>query len=152
MNEKAKEIGCENTFFITPNGLDAELETDGTQKQHSCTATDLAAIMRYCAFMSPQKETFLTITRTASRQFYSLKKAQDGTFETGTRAVSAANHNAFFQMENRIYRKSGILLCGRAYKRGKKFYHCAAGVRLAEQSHMEMARCEAAFGIWIGSI
>ena len=39
MNEKAKEIGCENTFFITPNGLDAELETDGTQKQHSCTAT-----------------------------------------------------------------------------------------------------------------
>ena len=98
MNEKAKEIGCENTFFITPNGLDAELETDGTQKQHSCTATDLAAIMRYCAFMSPQKETFLTITRTASRQFYSLKKAQDGTFETGTRAVSAANHNAFLQM------------------------------------------------------
>ena len=98
MNEKAKEIGCENTFFITPNGLDAELETDGTQKQHSCTATDLAAIMRYCAFMSPQKETFLTITRTASRQFCSLKKAQDGTFETGTRTVSAANHNAFLQM------------------------------------------------------
>ena len=98
MNEKAKKIGCENTFFITPNGLDAEIETDGTQKQHSCTATDLAAIMRYCAFMSPQKETFLTITRTASRQFYSLKKAQDGTFETGTRAVSAANHNAFLQM------------------------------------------------------
>lgn len=98
MNEKAKEIGCENTFFITPNGLDAELETDGIQKQHSCTAADLAAIMRYCAFMSPQKETFLTITRTASRQFYSLKKAQDGTFETGTRAVSAANHNAFLQM------------------------------------------------------
>lgn len=98
MNEKAKEIGCENTFFITPNGLDAELETDGIQKQHSCTATDLAAIMRYCAFMSPQKEMFLTITRTASRQFYSLKKAQDGTFETGTRAVSAANHNAFLQM------------------------------------------------------
>ena len=98
MNEKAKEIGCENTFFITPNGLDAELETDGTQKQHSCTAADLAAIMRYCAFMSPQKETFLTITRTASRQFCSLKKAQDGTFETGTRTVSAANHNAFLQM------------------------------------------------------
>ncbi len=76
MNEKAKEIGCENTFFITPNGLDAELETDGTQKQHSCTATDLAAIMPrlLCVYVSPQKETFLTITRTASRQFCSLKK------------------------------------------------------------------------------
>ena len=24
MNRKAKELGCENTYFITPNGLDAE--------------------------------------------------------------------------------------------------------------------------------
>lgn len=98
MNEKAKEIGCENTFFLTPNGLDAEIETGGVQKQHSCTAEELAAIMRYCVFLSPQKKTFLTITRTASRQFYSLKRAQDGTFETETRLVSAVNHNAFLQM------------------------------------------------------
>ena len=26
MNEKAKEIGCTDTFFVTPNGLDAEGE------------------------------------------------------------------------------------------------------------------------------
>ena len=26
MNQKAKEIGCENTWFITPNGLDATAE------------------------------------------------------------------------------------------------------------------------------
>ena len=131
MNEKAKEIGCENTFFITPNGLDAELETDGTQKQHSCTATDLAAIMRYCAFMSPQKETFLTITRTASRQFYSLKKAQDGTFETGTRAVSAANHNAFLQMMDGMLSgktgftgKAGYCFVGAAKKNGITLTSC----------------------------
>ena len=131
MNEKAKEIGCENTFFITPNGLDAELETDGTQKQHSCTATDLAAIMRYCAFMSPQKETFLTSTRTASRQFYSLKKAQDGTFETGTRAVSAANHNAFLQMMDGMLSgktgftgKAGYCFVGAAKKNGITLTSC----------------------------
>ena len=131
MNEKAKEIGCENTFFITPNGLDAELETDGTQKQHSCTATDLAAIMRYCAFMSPQKETFLTITRTASRQFCSLKKAQDGTFETGTRTVSAANHNAFLQMMDGMLSgktgftgKAGYCYVG-ALTKGKKSFTIA---------------------------
>ena len=29
MNEKAKEIGCENTWFITPNGLDAQEEVQG---------------------------------------------------------------------------------------------------------------------------
>ena len=28
MNKKAKEIGCENTYFITPNGLDEEDEKE----------------------------------------------------------------------------------------------------------------------------
>ena len=50
MNRKAKEIGCENTYFITPNGLDAEKEIEtadgGMQKvMHSTTAADLARIM-----------------------------------------------------------------------------------------------------------
>ena len=44
MNEKAKEIGCADSHFITPNGLDAEDE----EGAHSTTAADLAKIMRYC--------------------------------------------------------------------------------------------------------
>ena len=44
MNAKAKEIGCTDTYFITPNGLDAEDENG----MHSTTAVDLARIMSYC--------------------------------------------------------------------------------------------------------
>ena len=44
MNQKAKEIGCKNTYFVTPNGLDNSDDL-GT---HSTTAKDLALIMRYC--------------------------------------------------------------------------------------------------------
>ena len=31
MNEKAKAIGCMNTFFITPNGLDASVQVKDSQ-------------------------------------------------------------------------------------------------------------------------
>ena len=81
MNQKAKHLGCYHTYFITPNGLDAEDE----HGKHSTTARDLARIMRYCAFQSPCRETFLEITRTASRTI------QD---ESGNRSFYLANHNA----------------------------------------------------------
>ena len=32
LNRKAKQIGCKNTYFITPNGLDAE---DENGKHHT---------------------------------------------------------------------------------------------------------------------
>ncbi len=40
MNAKAKEIGCENTRFVTPNGLHDE--------EHVSTCEDLAKIALYC--------------------------------------------------------------------------------------------------------
>ena len=43
MNQKARDLGCENTYFITPNGLDAEKGG----KIHSTTAYDLAKIASY---------------------------------------------------------------------------------------------------------
>lgn len=60
MNEKAKEIGCEDTYFITPNGLDAE-DKNGF---HHTTASDLCRIMAYCTWESPNKDMFLEITQT----------------------------------------------------------------------------------------
>ena len=62
MNEKAKEIGCKDTYFITPNGLDAEDEVGF----HHTTAEDLCKIMAYCTWESPKKEMFLEITQTSS--------------------------------------------------------------------------------------
>lgn len=89
MNEKAKEIGCTDTHFITPNGLDAVEIVDGGEVRHSTTAKDLARIMRYCIMISPERERFLEITRTAN---YSFANRQ------GSRSYSCTNHNAFLNM------------------------------------------------------
>lgn len=92
MNEKAKKIGCENTYFITPNGLDGTDE-EGT---HGTTGADLALIMRYCI----QNETFLEITRTPSYSFSNTE---------GTRSYSCNNHNAFLSMmEGALSGKTGF--------------------------------------------
>ena len=89
MNGKAREIGCEDTYFITPNGLDAVEVVDGKEVRHSTTAKDLARIMRYCIMLSPKRETFLEITRTPN---YSFANRQ------GSRSYSCTNHNAFLSM------------------------------------------------------
>lgn len=103
MNEKAASIGCLDTFFITPNGLDASVQvsqTDGTYstKIHSTTAADLATIMRYCIIQSPKKEEFLKITRTQSYTFQNYEKADGQKISPGTRSFTCVNHNAFLHM------------------------------------------------------
>ncbi len=103
MNRKAAELGCEDTWFITPNGLDAT-ETftleDGRSlvKEHSTTAADLARIMSYCIRTSPQKEMFLQITGCTSYSFYA-----------NGRSYSCSNHNAFLHMmEGALSGKTGF--------------------------------------------
>ena len=103
MNQKAQEIGCEDTWFITPNGLDAT-ETihmpDGSDlvKEHSTTAADLARIMSYCIKNSSATDKFLEITRTQSYSF-----AANG------RSFSCNNHNAFLNMmEGALSGKTGF--------------------------------------------
>lgn len=92
MNEKAKELGCTNTHFITPNGLDAKDDIS----VHGTTAKDLAKIMSYCI----QNETFLEITQTKQYQFSNCE---------GTRSFTCNNHNAFLQMmEGALSGKTGF--------------------------------------------
>ena len=96
MNRKAKEIGCENTYFITPNGLDASDEY-GT---HSTTAVDLARIMSYCIMDSPKKDRFLEITQVAQHSFSNID---------GKRNYSCSNHNSFLSMmDEAISGKTGF--------------------------------------------
>lgn len=90
MNEKARELGCGNTCFITPNGLDASITAeDGTVQIHSTTAKDLASIMGYCVWKSPKREEFLNITRTQNYYF---------TASDGSGSYSCVNHNALLTM------------------------------------------------------
>lgn len=109
MNQKARDIGCFDTFFITPNGLDATATgSDGTVKTHSTTASDLARIMSYCIMDSPKKEEFLDITRTSSYSFGSYKE-KDGNYAASGRSFSCNNHNAFLSMmEGALSGKTGF--------------------------------------------
>ena len=70
MNEKAAGLGCGDTYFITPNGLDGvKTDEQGKEHIHSTTASDLARIMRYCVTESPAKDEFLKITQTQNHYF-----------------------------------------------------------------------------------
>lgn len=83
MNEKAKELGCENTYFITPNGLDAEDENG----KHSTTAKELAVIASYAI----KNERFNDIIGTRHYSFCEVN---------GTRNCSAYNKDAFLNQMN----------------------------------------------------
>ena len=90
MNEKARAIGCEDTWFITPNGLDAkERDATGIERTHSTTAGDLAKIMAYCVSISPKRDEFLQITQAGNHFFFDC---------AGKNSYSCVNHNALLTM------------------------------------------------------
>lgn len=97
MNELAEKIGCKDTNFVTPNGLDDE--------NHYTTAEELAKIMRYCIYISEKREEFLKITRTGSYSFtnYTLDGKQ------GQRNFTVNNKNAFlYMMDGALSGKTGF--------------------------------------------
>ncbi len=93
MNRKAYDIGCYDTNFVTPNGLDA-VDVEGNK--HSTTARDLCMIMSYCI----NNEKFLEITGTRNHSFTNV---------TGSRRYNVNNKNAFLDMmEGIISGKTGF--------------------------------------------
>lgn len=105
MNQRAEEIGCEHTFFITPNGLDASViqeDEAGNQKErvHSTTAQELALIMRYCLSQSEKAQEFAVLTQTREAAIAD---------ETGSRSFSCVNHNRYLDMkEGALSGKTGF--------------------------------------------
>ena len=96
MNRKAEELGLISTYFITPNGLDAE-DAHGV---HSTSARDLAKLMRYCVFISEKKDAFRKICQTRQYSFSNQEK---------TRSFALYNKNALLdQMEGVIAGKTGF--------------------------------------------
>lgn len=74
MNEKAAKIGCTDTCFVTPNGLDKD--------NHHTTAGDLCLIAAYAV----DNKEFLDIIQTKSYSF---------TDKTGKRKFTVNNKDAF---------------------------------------------------------
>lgn len=92
MNEKALSLGCTDSHFVTPNGLDAR-DAGG---EHSTTALDLAKILKAAI----QNEDFLAITRTKE---HTIREQSDA------RTVTARNKNALLNtMEGAISGKTGF--------------------------------------------
>ena len=111
MNERAAELGCQNTHFVTPNGLDSSDEGGA----HQTTAYDLSLIMAACM----QNDKFLEITETFSKTVVSV----DGTFQ-----ATLNNHNALLSMVNGVISgktgfttKAGYCYVG-AYRNGDRVY------------------------------
>jgi D-alanyl-D-alanine carboxypeptidase (penicillin-binding protein 5/6) len=77
MNQRASDMGCVQTHFVTPNGLDA----DG----HYTTAAELAKI----ASEAIKNETFVQIINTASHSFSNVD---------GTRHYQVNNKDSFLQL------------------------------------------------------
>ena len=91
MNDRARSLGCNNTNFVTPNGLDAE--------GHYTTARDLAVMTAYAI----KNKDFIAITNTPS---YQIKEINN------KRNFSISNKNKFLYMmdgapcKDRIYKQS----------------------------------------------
>lgn len=105
MNEKARELGCESTSFVTPNGLDDE--------KHYTTAKELCMISAYAI----QNEDFLKIIQTPQYQF------QD---QSGKRNFTVNNHDAFLGMydgaigiKTGFTGNAGYCFCGAAKRKGR---------------------------------
>ena len=113
MNRKAAEIGLHDTYFITPNGLDAE-DAGGV---HHTTARDLAQLMRYCVTQSEQKEAFQVICQTRQYTFASCD---------GTRQFTVYNKNALLDQ------REGVL-AGKTGFTGNAGYCYVAAVNVGEK-------------------
>ena len=96
MTARAKEIGCTESVFLTPNGLDKEVVTEeGTQK-HSTTAEELALILRECL----KNEQFIAICGTKNAMISNADKS---------RSYQLSNHNTLLNtMEGVIAGKTGF--------------------------------------------
>ena len=103
---KAAQIGCSDSFFVTPNGLDATAAytaQDGSvqERGHGTTARDLALIMSYCVLRSPRGKRFLPSQELPSYSFCNKVPAEGdtGTVYGRCQKFSCTNHNAYLQMD-----------------------------------------------------
>lgn len=110
MNKKAKEIGANNTGFVTPNGLDA--------KEHYSTAYDMAKIGAYAI----KNKRFLEIINTKKYNLMEIKNKRN---------ITVVNKDNFLNLENDAIGiktgftgNAGYCFVGAIKNKGRTFVSC----------------------------
>lgn len=115
MNAKAASLGCTNTHFVTPNGLDAGVE-------HYSTASDLAKIARY-AMKNP---TFRKLVSKSTYSFQSINTKR--TFHIETTNELLGSIPGVVGMKTGFTKKAGYCFVGLCNaKSGKKYISVVLG-------------------------
>ena len=141
MNQKAEEIGCSDTHFVTPNGLDDE-DAGG---EHATTAVDLARILRYCIMQSPKRDEFLEITRTKTYEFFRCRAEE--TLQLLQSQCIPRYDGRGTDRKDWIYRKGRLLLCWGTGKRRQNLCGGTAWLRLAEHRSYKWTDTKKADGL-----
>lgn len=102
MNEKAASLGCSDTKFVTPNGLDA----DG----HHTTARDLSLIASYAI----QNETFRSIIGTPSHSFKELSGKRN--FTVNNKDLFLTTYDGAIGIKTGFTGKAGYCFVGAAVR------------------------------------
>lgn len=83
MNEKARELGCKNTNFANPHGLN--------DPNHKTTPYDMALILRAAL----ENETFRKIDTTMSYRFPAIKNAGERTISMGHKMLNPSDERYY---------------------------------------------------------
>ena len=130
MNQKARDLGCTDTNFVTPNGLDG---VDAAGNAHATTAYDMAKIASYAI----QDERFREIIATKSYSFCDIQGKRNYTFsntdafldmmpgaigiKTGYTGEAGYCFVGALENEDRLY-VSVVLACGWPPNKGYKWH------------------------------
>ncbi|HHT97525.1 MAG TPA: D-alanyl-D-alanine carboxypeptidase, partial [Clostridiales bacterium] len=113
MNEKAKELGCENTNFVTANGLDSP--------EHYTTAVELAKITSYAI----QSKDFLNIIKTPSWSFNEIKKGKS--YLVSNKDKFLYLYDGAIGVKTGYTNNAGYCFVGAVNKNGKTFVSTVLG-------------------------
>ncbi|MDO5136079.1 MAG: serine hydrolase [Eubacteriales bacterium] len=114
MNERAAELGCKNTHFVTPNGLDAGLD-------HYTTVRDLARIA-CCAWKKPM------IRRIVGTGRYTIKSFEGNRYSFGTTNRLLGDAPGVVGMKTGMTEKAGHCFVGTVIgKNGKTYISAVLG-------------------------
>mgnify|MGYP000756719498 FL=1 len=115
MNKKAAKIGCTNTHFATPNGLDAGYN-------HYTTASDLAKIAQYAI----KKPMFRKLVSTGYYSFSNLNTGRS--YSIGTTNALLGNVPGVQGMKTGYTNKAGYCFVGLSYSaRGNTYISVVLG-------------------------